>query len=383
MSQQFDEDVMDELTADIPAAADELDEGLDMEGFDEGEAYDEAMGDALEDEADFADEAIDEAFALDEYDAADGFDESTDEYDETELLDAFEDVMADALDAGDADEFFGRLLGGVSRLAGLVGRGARGAGQVARTVRGGARQVGGVARTVGRAAGQVGRVAGRVGQVANRVGGIAGRVGNIAGRASGIANQVGGIASNVGRITGRAAQSANPLGSLLQQLVPILQQYQAQGVDELDAFEDMADWLAEEDFDGALPVLGGLAARVLVRPVLQRAAGAGIAQPLRRQLVRSATQAARTLAQRRGPQAVRALPRLAQGVARTAQRRQTPARALPRAIRRTASQVAARPQLVRRLTQIGITGAPAAGGAIGSAQRIRLNGPVELVIHRR
>ncbi|MBU3056554.1 hypothetical protein [Pseudomonas indica] len=381
MSQQFDEDVMDELAADIPAAADEMDEGLDMEGFEEGEAYDEAMGDALEDEADFADEAIDEAFALDEYDAGDGFDDA-DAYDEANLFDAFEDMMADALDADDADEFFGRLISGI---AGLVRRGARGAGQAARTIQSGARQASNVARTVSRGATQAGRFAqqmtGRVRHMANQVGGVARQVSSAAGQASRIAGQVGGIANRVSRIAGTAARSANPASSLLQQLVPILQQYQAQGFDELDAFEDMADWLAEEDFDGALPVLGGLAARVLVRPVLQRAAGAGIAQPLRQQLVRSSTQAARTLVNRQGPQAMRALPRLAQGVARTAQRHHTPTRALPRAIRQTASQLAARPQLVRHLTRPGIGGVPMPG--IGHAQRIRLNGPVELVVHRR
>jgi hypothetical protein len=162
----------------------------------------------------------------------------------------------------------------------------------------------------------------------------------------------------------------------------MLQQYTAQGFDEMEAFEDLADWFAEEEMDEALPVLAGLAARTLVRPLVRRAAGQ-VGRPIARQLVRGATQAARTLIQRRGPRAVRALPRIARSVARTAVRRRLPVTALPQAVRRAAARVAAQPRLVQRLASPAARVTPVrarVGAAPGSVRRWRMGGPVEITI---
>ena len=128
-----------------------------------------------------------------------------------------------------------------------------------------------------------------------------------------------------------------------------LGRYLAEGIDEHEALSDLADLFAEEGLDEALPVLGGLAARTLLQPISAGRIGA----PLRRQLVASATQAARTLAGRAGPEALRALPRLAQSIGRTAGRREVRPAALPQALRRTAVQVASQPALLARLDAAG------------------------------
>jgi hypothetical protein len=123
-------------------------------------------------------------------------------------------------------------------------------------------------------------------------------------------------------------------------------------------------------------------ARTALRPVLRRAVGR-VSRPLRRQLVRSATQAARTLVRQRGPRALRALPRVAQSVGRTAVRRGLRPTALPQAIRRTAAQVAARPALLRRLARPGASPALRRPPGRGVPRRFRLRGPVEITIVSR
>jgi hypothetical protein len=377
MDQRFEGEVMQDLAAEGPAAFSEesLDgmEGAEEEGFaeedalDELEAYDEGEDEALAMEEDFEADLGDE---FDEFEAAD----------ELDAWDELEDVMADALDAEDADEFLRSLIGGLSglgRVAGAIGRGARAAGRVGQVV-------GRAARTAGR----VGRVAGRAGRVAGRVGRVAGRARRVAGRAQRLAGRFprggGGLvdlpedSEAPPSDDGRAAPPPNPIGLLMQQLG----QYLNQGMDEYEALEDLADLFAEEDLDEALPVLAGVVARTAVRPVLRRAGGQ-ISRPVRRQLVRSATQATQTLMRRRGPQAVRTLPRIAQSVGRTAARRGMRPAAVPQAIRRTTAQVAARPALVRRLAQPTVS--PAARRPVGHGvpQRLRLRGPVEITIVSR
>jgi hypothetical protein len=173
--------------------------------------------------------------------------------------DAFEEAAADALDAEDSDEFFRRIMSGLSQVAGGVG--------------GAASRVRRVAQTTARRAGQA------------------------------------------QRITRRAARARSPVGYLVQRLG----QYLNEGFDEFDALEDLADLYAEEELDEALPVLAGVAARALVRPLVRRATGQ-IGLGVRRQIVRSAGQAARTLARRVGPHSVRALPQIVRSIGRSAAR---------------------------------------------------------------
>lgn len=348
MDQQFESEVMQDLGAELPpmAAEDTMEEmeAAESEGFEDDDAMEEEMEDFEEGVTDpyLGEEGFEDEFA-DE--AGDVFAEE-----ETDELDALEEVLADALDAADSDEFFGRLLSGISRVAGLVGRGA-----------GAARRV---ARTVGRAAQTAGRVAGRARRVAGQVGRVAGQV---------------------SRIAGRASRSSSPLHGLIGQLLPMLQQWSQQGADEFDALEDLADWFAEEDLDEALPVLAGLAARAVLRPALRRVA-TQLSTPVRRQLVRSATQAARTLVSRQGPQALRALPRIVQSIGRAAARRRLRPATLPRAIRQTTARVAMQPRLVRRLAQPVATDRLVPRQATfgrGMPRRFMVRGPVEIHIISR
>jgi hypothetical protein len=241
--------------------------------------------------------------------------------------DAFEEAAADALDAEDSDEFFRRIMSGLSQVAGGVG--------------GAASRVRRVAQTTARRAGQA------------------------------------------QRITRRAARARSPVGYLVQRLG----QYLNEGFDEFDALEDLADLYAEEELDEALPVLAGVAARALVRPLVRRATGQ-IGLGVRRQIVRSAGQAARTLARRVGPRSVRALPQIVRSIGRSAARSRMPPAAIGPAIRRVASRVVQRPGLIRRMAApsqrrigMGARIITTDGGRI--PRRLVLRGPVEITIVSR
>lgn len=159
--------------------------------------------------------------------------------------------------------------------------------------------------------------------------------------------------------------------------IPVLQRYHSEGLDEAQAFDALAQWFEEEQADLAVPLMAGFAARMVARPLL-RQAGTALNARVRRQMVRRAAEAARILARRRGPRAVRALPPLARSVARCALRRALPPRTVPRALQRSATELAARPQLVRHLMHPANPPAPAPR----NARRIRIAGPVEITISK-
>ena len=103
MSSQYQGDVMENLFDEGPEGQVHFDEeGFDEEGF-EAEGFDE---DGFDEEG-FDEEGFDE----------DGFDEDGFDEDTPDHGDAMELAVADALDAEDADEFFGSLLKKVGRFA--------------------------------------------------------------------------------------------------------------------------------------------------------------------------------------------------------------------------------------------------------------------------
>lgn len=383
MNQQFEDEVMQDLGADSPrvSADSGLDEGSYQDGYDDdGFAEDGFETDGMDaegmleeaDQFDSAGEDYGDENYLGENGYEDGYennfgDEFADELEgefaeaEYDALDALEEAVANAMDAEDSDEFLSNLIRGIRAVAGVVSRGA----------------------------GTVNRVAGTVNRVAGRVQRTAGQVRNIAEGVQGLVRPAAPQQRRrvARRPVGPVAPSAAGMPALLQQLLPLLRQHAAQGADELELFEELADWFEEEDADAALPVLAGLAARTALRPLVRQGGGA-IARGVRRQLVRGAAQAARNLVRRQGPRAVRALRPIARSVGRAAARNRLRPAALPAAIRQTANRVAAQPRLARRLSQtpgqaIGARGSrnrPTLSG--GMPRRLVVRGPVEIIFRR-
>ena len=335
MTGPFDTDTMDETLA----LDDDAGDGGDAQSFEDGD-----QGDGFDHEAASADDAdVDDPDPADDFegestvDLGDGFAQGVDDM---AVWDAFEEEVADGLEAADTDEFFARLAGALGRAGGVVRRGTD--------------RVAGAATTTAQAAT---RLAALLGQ-----------------RAPVVATAR----------SGRATTSAiAPLSRLF-----------GQGLDDLDGFDMMADLFAEDGVDAALPAAVGLAARVAAR-----ALGSTAAQPLAsgaaRALVRGVGAAARALVGGRGPHALRALPRLVQAAARAAQRlATTPDRAAQIVRRRlpvAAANLMRNPRLMQRLEQPAavtrprrtrhppvVSGSPAARP--GRVRTYNLPGPITLTM---
>jgi hypothetical protein len=192
------------------------------------------------------------------------------------------------------------------------------------------------------------------------------------------------VAGRIGRTVGRVARVAAPIARLIPHPyaqiaargLGLLGRLRAEGASEEEAMDAFAELAAHDE--SVRPILAGLAARTIVR-----GRGARLPMPVRRILVRGMGAAARTLTQRRGPVAIRALPRIVRSVARTAAVRRTPLRVVPRIVRRTAARVAGSRRLIRRLAQPSPTAVRRARpvmAARGVPRAFTLRGPVRISI---
>ncbi|KWB54167.1 hypothetical protein [Burkholderia ubonensis] len=371
MDEPFDGDVADE--------ADTTDETDAFERFDEQSA-----------DASFGDESFDESsdFAVDaqEGDAGEDLADDVDGVDDMALWNAFEEELADGLDAADDDEFIGRLLGGIGRAAGVVGRGLGRAAGVAG-------QVGALARRTDDVAGRIGSVADAVSPAAvalARLARVAGApaAADMLGHAGQVARRVGRAARRTRRAAGALGQAAGGVQGLFGQISQLLSR--SAGADE--AFDALADLYVDDGVDEALPPMIGLAARAAIRGLGFRNA-AQLSAAARRALVRGVAAAARELARSRSPHAVRALPRLTHAAAAAAQRRlptpQQAVRLVRRELPRAARQLAQNPRLIRSAVQRGASRplvCPADMGhglrseRIGRSRSFHFDGPVTLTI---
>lgn len=199
------------------------------------------------------------------------------------------------------------------------------------------------------------------------------------------------VARRVAPVVGRIARTVAPIASAIPlpwtqaigRVANVVGRVMADEGDEADAFDEMLDELDDADFDAAAPVIAGLT----IRRTMPGAAR--LPRPQRRQLVRSVTQATRTVARRQGVQAARAVPAVVTAVQRGVRTRRIPPRAAPQAIARAATRVARSPQTVRRLAQV-TPRTPARPGARGRGlcpncrgRRFTLRGPVTISIRGR
>ena len=390
MDDPFDSDLMDAMAQDDDAtgAANPFDQDDGFEGFDgdslaAGDGGDGGDGfDSADDEAGDRGDALDFGDGDDAGDLGEG-----DGLDDMALWNAFEEEIADGLDAADEDEFLGRVLGGLGRAGGLLSRRLGGAAGIAQRVARGARRVGQVAGQAGRLAGRISPAAGAAARLARLLGvpGLAGGLDSV-GRGARTASQWGRRAS---RMAGHVGQTAAGLGQAAQggqALMSQLSQLFGGGGNEFDDFDALAD-LYDDGVDEALPGMVGLAARAAARGLGFRNV-AQLSTAARRALVRGVSAAARELARSRQSGGVRALPRLAHAAGRTAARTsptpQAATQALRRGLPRTARQLAQQPQALRqaarplaRPTSLG-RGLPA--NTVSGPRTLRIDGPATLTI---
>jgi hypothetical protein len=177
-------------------------------------------------------------------------------------------------------------------------------------------------------------------------------LGGLVKAARNIAGKVGSAARAVGQKVGQVASYAAPVLKMIPhpyaqaagRVAGLLSKLKAEGASVEDALEAVAEVAVQDR--RALPIVAGLAARSVIK---NQAPSMPASQ--RRQAVRAATRAARTLVNAGGPRAIRAMPKIVRSVKRTAASKGTPASVRPQVLARTAAKVAQRPGLIRNLSR--------------------------------
>ncbi len=196
-------------------------------------------------------------------------------------------------------------------------------------------------------------------------------------------------------IVGKIARGAAPILSAIphpyaqigSKVANVLGKLRAEGATTEDALEAVAEIAARSP--RALPVVAGLATRAVLK---NKAAQMPLAQ--RQQAAKQVTKAAKRLVAAGGPSAIRALPKIAQSVKRTAAARGVPASVRPRTVAQTAARVAQNPALLRKLSAPSPRGqalAQRAGGSVstmggswaGGGRTFNVPGPATITISVR
>jgi hypothetical protein len=161
----------------------------------------------------------------------------------------------------------------------------------------------------------------------------------------------GNLIRGAGRLIKRAAPFVakiarfipHPAAQAVATVADVVSKLRAEGGTTEDALEAVAE-LAVRDMR-ALPIVAGLAARSVLRETAARMPAAQ-----RQQVARAVTRAATNLVAAGGPAALRALPKIAASVRRTAANNGTPPRVRPQVLVRTISRLVQNPGAIRNLT---------------------------------
>lgn len=201
-------------------------------------------------------------------------------------------------------------------------------------------------------------------------------------------------------IVGKIARGAAPILSLIPHpaaqgaaaVANVLGKLRAEGASTEDALEAVAELAARDT--RALPIVAGLAARSVLKSTAAR-----LPPAQRQQVARAVTRAATNLVRAGGPTALRALPKVAASVRRTAASNGTPPAARPKVLVRTIARLAQNPSALRSLSapsararQIMSSLGGSGGGQDGwggghgwgrqgmRGRRIRIQGPATIYI---
>jgi hypothetical protein len=160
------------------------------------------------------------------------------------------------------------------------------------------------------------------------------------------------FAQRAGKVIGKAGRFAAPLLSKIPhpyaqaaaQVARVAGMLRAEGATEEEALDVFAE-MAKRD-TRALPVVAGLAARVVTRGKTSQ-----MSRPARQRLVRAMTSASRQITQRHGPKATPAMAKVVKSVARNASGRPVSTAAKVKMVRRAAAKVAQNRRMVAKLAR--------------------------------
>lgn len=198
------------------------------------------------------------------------------------------------------------------------------------------------------------------------------------------------VARKAAPIIGKVARVAAPILSKIPtpytqaagMAARLLGKLRAEGASEEEALEAFAELAVKRP--AALPVVAGLTART----VLKRA-GTRMSTTARKRAVKDAKSAAKLLIRKRGPAAVRAMPKIAKAVRRQAAAKRTPPAARTKVVKRAAAKVARSADMTRKLSRpcprakrlvLGTWGTRASTRIIGATRTLTVPGPARITI---
>jgi hypothetical protein len=156
------------------------------------------------------------------------------------------------------------------------------------------------------------------------------------------------VASGVSRVASLIphpyAQAIGKVAGVVGKAANLAQKLRAEGATEEEALEAFAELAAKDP--RALPIVAGLTARTVLR-----GKGAQLSPTARKQVVHQMKGATTNLVAKRGLHSVRAMPKIAKTVKRTAAAKGLSPVSAVKVVRRTAAKVARSPALARKLSR--------------------------------
>lgn len=163
-----------------------------------------------------------------------------------------------------------------------------------------------------------------------------------------------------------------PQAQLAARIAKLAGRLRAEGATDEEILDAVAE-VATKD-KRALPIVAGLTAKTILR-----GRGRTMSFGARKKVVKDMKNAAKVLVRKRGPKAVRALPKIAKSVKRATARKGTPAMAKATIVKRSAIKVAKSPTLTRKLAKPSMK-AKIAAKKVVKARSYTMPGPTKITI---
>lgn len=160
-----------------------------------------------------------------------------------------------------------------------------------------------------------------------------------------VAKKAAPVIGKVARIAGPILRKIpHPYAQIAGRAAGLLGRLRAEGATEEEALEAFAEMAVRDK--RAVPIVAGLTARTVLK-----SKGARMPYRARKKAVKDVKAAAKTLVRKRGSTAIRALPKIAKSVKRTAAVKGTPASVRPKVVKKVANKVAKSPTMAKKLSR--------------------------------
>ena len=188
-----------------------------------------------------------------------------------------------------------------------------------------------------------------------------------------VARKAAPIIGKIGRIAAPILSKLPfPQAQLAARLAKLAGRLRAEGASENEVAEAMAE-IATKD-KRALPIIAGLTAQTILK-----GKGRSMSFKARKKVVKDMKKAAKVLVSKRGPKAIRALPKIVKSVKRSTANKGTPSIVKTKIVKNTAIKVAKSPTLTRKLAKPSVK-AKIAVKKVAKARSYTIAGPAKITV---